>query len=130
MPNYRPPWVPAEAFRQIRILLQHAMSTYSAYRNTRMHVYTRATKHVGSRVCLFVCASVRSGVCAASRFQDDDVKVTIGQPDAESAGSTPVAFVEGRMNCAAATAIMDMQVQVCCVGVVFTLNCQLLVPKI
>lgn len=44
-------------------------------------------------------------------FQDDDVKVMIEQPDAMSAGSTPVAFVEGRMNCAAATAVMDMQVR-------------------
>ncbi|CAM9165431.1 unnamed protein product, partial [Scytosiphon promiscuus] len=40
---------------------------------------------------------------------DDDVKVTVDQPDAESAG-TPVAFVEGVMNCATATAVMDMQV--------------------
>lgn len=55
-----------------------------------------------------VCPSVH--VCMCADFQDDDVKVTIGQPDPESAGSTPVAFVEGRMNCAAATAVMDMQV--------------------
>eukprot|EP00752_Nemacystus_decipiens_P011093 g9855.t1 len=41
--------------------------------------------------------------------EDDDVKVTIEQPDPESAGSA-VAFVEGRMNCAAATAVMDMKV--------------------
>ena len=38
------------------------------------------------------------------------MKVTIDQPDAESAGSA-VAFVEGRMNCAAATAVMDMKVR-------------------
>jgi len=39
------------------------------------------------------------------------VRVTIDQPDAESVGtSPPVAFVEGRMNCATATAVMDMQV--------------------
>lgn len=50
-------------------------------------------------------------LCARAAFQDDDVKVSIGQPDPESAGSTPVAFVEGRINCAAATAVMDMQVR-------------------
>lgn len=50
--------------------------------------------------------------CVCARFQDDDVKVTVGQPDPESAGTPPVAsFVEGRLNCAAAVAIMDMKVR-------------------
>lgn len=36
--------------------------------------------------------------------------MTIDQPEAESVGtSPPVAFVEGRMNCATAVAVMDMQ---------------------
>ena len=55
------------------------------------------------------CACVCACLCVPL-FQDDDVKVTIDQPDAESAGSA-VAFVEGRMNCAAATAVMDMKVR-------------------
>ena len=45
-----------------------------------------------------------------SIFQHDDVKVTIDQPDAESAGSA-VVFVEGRLNCAAATAVTGLKVR-------------------
>lgn len=70
---------------------------------TRMHGRTRCVGRAGA--CVRACA------CNYRSFQDDDVKVMIDQPDAESAGSTPVAFVEGRMNCAAATAVMDMKVR-------------------
>ncbi|CAM9974554.1 unnamed protein product, partial [Laminaria digitata] len=41
--------------------------------------------------------------------QDDDVKVTIESPEANQT-HTAVAFVEGVMNCAAATVVMDMKV--------------------
>ncbi|CAM9823111.1 unnamed protein product [Ectocarpus sp. 12 AP-2014] len=41
--------------------------------------------------------------------EDDDVRVMIDQPEAESGGNA-VGFVEGRMNCAAAVAVMDMEV--------------------
>lgn len=42
--------------------------------------------------------------------QDDDVRVTIESPEANQT-RTAVGFVEGVMNCAAATAVMDMQVR-------------------
>ncbi|CAM9426483.1 unnamed protein product, partial [Ectocarpus fasciculatus] len=41
--------------------------------------------------------------------EDDDVRVMIDQPEAELGGNA-VGFVEGRMNCAAAAAVMDMEV--------------------
>lgn len=88
------------------------------YYRSMVHRYNRGQSLFGHPVFSVSCplfstrkhANHVRRVCAD--FQDDDVKVTIDQPDAESAGSTPVAFVEGRMNCAAATAVMDMQVRV------------------
>lgn len=44
-------------------------------------------------------------------IQDDDVKVSIASPDPEAANPA-LGFVEGVMNCAAATVVMDMQVSV------------------
>ncbi|CAM9436051.1 unnamed protein product [Ascophyllum nodosum] len=77
--------------------------TISAPRNPKGEAALAVAALKGGKVVGIVVTKEGRGYA-----EDDDVKVTISPPEAES--NTPVGFVEGVMNCATATAVMDMKV--------------------